>query len=68
MSFESEPVLKAYMIGVFRAASRLWKFVMPVEARAVFQNDVFHPATVSPTLQAHLGLSLSQRIFYKYVA
>jgi hypothetical protein len=40
---------------------------MPVEAKAVFQNEVFHPATVNPKLQAHLGLSLEKRIFDKYV-
>jgi hypothetical protein len=40
---------------------------MPVEAKAVFQNDIFHPAIVNPKLQAHLGLSLEKRIFYKYV-
>jgi hypothetical protein len=42
-------------------------FVMPVEAKAVLQNDVFHPATVNPKLQAHLGLRLEKRIFDKYV-
>ena len=67
MSCDNEPVLRAYVGGLFRAACRLWKFVMPVEARAVFQNDVFHPATVDPKLQAHLGLSLEKRIFDKYV-
>ena len=68
MSCKNEPVLKAYIHGLFRAACRLWKFVMPVEAKAVFQTDVFHPTTVSPKLQAHLGLTLVQRIFDKYVA
>lgn len=67
LSCDNEPVLKAYVVGLFRAASRLWKFVMPVEAKAIFQNDVFHPATVDPKLQAHLGLSLEKRIFDKYV-
>ena len=67
LSCDNEPVLRAYVAGLFRAACRLWKFVMPVEARAVFQNDVFHPATVVPNLQAHLGLSLEKRIFDKYV-
>ena len=41
LSCDSEPILKAYILGVFRAACRLWKFVMPVEARSVFQNEVF---------------------------
>jgi hypothetical protein len=68
LSCDNEPVFRAYVGGLFRAACRLWKFVMPVEARAVFQNDVFHPATVDPKLQAYLGLSLEKRIFDKYVA
>ena len=67
VSCKNEPVLKAYMHGLFRAACRLWKYVMPVDSKAVFQNDVFHPATVSPKLQNHLGLTLAQRIFDKYV-
>jgi hypothetical protein len=64
---KSEPVLKAYLAGLFRAACRLWKFIMPVEDKAVFQSDVFHPATVNPKLQAHLGLTPERRIFDKYV-
>ena len=63
---DSEPVLKAYLIGMFRAAVRLWKFAMPVVAKDVFQTKVFHPATVDPVLQSHLGLTLSERIFDKY--
>jgi hypothetical protein len=55
LSCNNEPVLKAYVVGLFRAACRLWKFVIPVEAKAVFQNEVFHLATVDPKLQAHLG-------------
>ena len=65
VSCKNEPVLKAYMHGLFRAACRLWKYIMPVDARAVFQNDVFHPASVSPTLQRHLGLTMAERIFDK---
>ncbi len=57
LSCKSEPALKAYLAGLFRPACRLWKFVMPVEAKAVFQSDVFHPATVNPKLQAQLGLT-----------
>ncbi len=67
LSCHSDPVLKAYMHGLFRAACRLWKFVIPVEAKAVYQNDVFHSVTVNPTQQAHLGLALVRRIFDKYV-
>jgi hypothetical protein len=67
LACDSEPVLKAYVMGVFRAAVRLWKFVMPVAAKDVFQTKVFHPATVSPVLQSHLGLTLAERIFDKYV-
>jgi hypothetical protein len=49
LSLDNEPVLKAYVIGLFQPACRpsLWKFVMPVEAKVVFQNNVFHPATVN---------------------
>ena len=67
LSCDNEPTMKAYIHGLFRAACRLWKFVMPVDAKAVFQTDVFHPATVSPKLQNHLGLTLAQCIFDKYV-
>ena len=67
LSCESEPILKAYMSGLFRAACRLWKYVMPVEAKAVFQADVFHPASVKEKLQTHLGFNMAQRIFEKYV-
>jgi hypothetical protein len=67
LSCDNEPDLKAYVVDLFRAACRLWKFVMPVEAKAVFQNEVFHPATVDPKLQAHLGLSLEKSIFDRYV-
>ena len=67
LACDSEPVLKAYVMGVFRAAVRLWKFAMPVVAKDVFQTKVFHPATVSPVMQAHLGLTLAERIFDKYV-
>ena len=67
LSCDNEPVFRAYMIGLFRAAGRLWKYGMPVEARSVFQTDVFHPATVSDKLQNHLGLLPVQRIFEKYV-
>jgi hypothetical protein len=67
LSCNNEPVLKAYVVGLFLAACSLWKFVMPVEAKAIFQNDFFHPATVNPKLQAHLGLSLKNIIFNNYV-
>ena len=62
-SCESEPMLKSYIHGVFRAAARLWKFVMPIDARSSFQTQVFHPAKVSAKLQSHLGTTTSQRIF-----
>ena len=68
LSCESDPILKAYILGVFRAACRLWKFVMPIEARTVFQREVFHPATVSAKLPGHLGMTMGQQIFDKYVS
>jgi hypothetical protein len=43
----SESVFKAYLECLFSAGCRLWKFIMPVEARSVFQRTVFHPTTVS---------------------
>jgi hypothetical protein len=63
LSCESEPMLKSYLSGLFRAAARLWKFVMPIDARSVFQTQVFHPAKVSAKLQSHLGMTTAQRIF-----
>ena len=62
LSCDNEPVLRAYILGVSRAAGRLWKNGMPIEARSVFQTDVFHPATVSEKLQKHLGLNPVQSI------
>ncbi len=41
LSCDSEPVLKAHVHCLFLVACSLWKIVMPVEASAVFQNDVF---------------------------
>ncbi len=59
------PVLTAYIDGVFRAAVRLWKFIMPREreAKDFFQTEVFHPASLDPNLQKHLGMTSGQRIF-----
>jgi hypothetical protein len=57
------PVLTAYIDGVFRAAVRLWKFIMPREAKDFFQTEVFHPASLDPNLQKHLGKTPGQRIF-----
>ncbi len=41
------PVLTAYIDGLFRAAVRLWKFIMPREAKDIFQTEVFHPASLA---------------------
>ena len=57
------PVLTAYIDGLFRAAVRLWKFIMPREAKDFFQTEVFHPASLDMNLQAHLGMTPVQRIF-----
>ncbi len=67
VSCKSEPMLKSYILGVFRAAARLWKFIMPIEARTEFQTEVFHPMKVSEKLQQHLGMSVGQRIFDMFV-
>ena len=58
LSCESEPMLRSYLAGLFRATACLWKFVMPIDARGVFQTKVFHPAKVSSKLQSHLGMTL----------
>ena len=57
------PVLTAYIDGLFRAAVRPWKFIMPREAKDFFQTEVFHPASLDTNLQAHLGMTPVQRIF-----
>jgi hypothetical protein len=41
---------------------------MPVEPKAVFQSVVFHPATVNPKLQAHLGLTLESAFLTSMLA
>jgi hypothetical protein len=53
VSCKDKPLMKAYMLGWFLAACSLLKHVMPGDAKAVFQTEVFHPATVSPKLQPH---------------
>jgi hypothetical protein len=62
LSCSNTPVLTAYVDGASRAAVLLWEFIMPREAKDVFQNDVFHPASVDPK---HLGMTVTtgQRIF-----
>ncbi len=66
LSCKDQPVLEAYMDTLFRAAVRLWKFVMPVESREVFQTQVFHPASASEELQRHLGMTRDQRLLEMY--
>ena len=63
LSCSDVPVLTAYIDGLFRAAVRLWKFIMPREAKDFFQTEVFHPASLDTNLQAHLGMTPVQRIF-----
>ncbi len=65
LSCSDVPVQTAYIDGLFRAAVRLWKFVMPREAKDFFQTrtEVFHPASLDPNLQKHLGMAPVQRIF-----
>ncbi len=63
LSCSDVPVLTAYIDGICRAAVRLWKFIMPREAKDFFQTEVFHPASLDPTLQKHLGRTPVQRIF-----
>ncbi len=56
-------LLTAYIDCEFRAAVRLWKFIMPREAKDFFQTEVFHPASLDPNLQKHLGMTHVRRIF-----
>ncbi len=55
--------LTAYVDGVLREAVRLWKFIMPREAKDFFQTEVFHPASLDLSLQKHLGMTTGQLIF-----
>jgi hypothetical protein len=55
------PVQTACIDGLFRAVVRLWKFVMPREAKDFFQTEVFHPASLDP--KKHPGMTPVQRIF-----
>jgi hypothetical protein len=63
LSCNDQPVLEGYVNNLFKSAVRLWKFVMPVESREVFQTEVFHPASASEELQNHLGMTMTQRLF-----
>jgi hypothetical protein len=45
------PDLTAYIDGLFRAGVRLWKFIMPREAKDFFQTEVFHPASLDAVQQ-----------------
>jgi hypothetical protein len=49
-------VFKAYLEGLFQAGCHLWKIIMPVETRSVFQRMVFHEVSsynCSRKLQKH---------------
>ena len=63
LSCNDQPVLEGYVYNLFKSAVRLWKFVMPVESREVFQTEVFHPASASEELQKHLGMTMTQQLF-----
>jgi hypothetical protein len=56
LSCYDQPFLEGYVNNLFESAVRLWKFVMPVESKEVFQTEVFHPASASEELQKHLGM------------
>ncbi len=58
-----QPVLEGYVNNLFKSAVRLWKCVMPVESRKVFQTKIFHPAFASEELQKHLGVTMTQLLF-----
>ncbi len=63
LSRNDQPVLEGYVYNLFKSAVRLWKYVMPVESREVFQTEVFHPALASEELQKHLGMTMTERLF-----
>jgi hypothetical protein len=65
-SSSNAAVLVSYIDGLIKTSVRLWKFIMPKDARDVFQKEVFHPTTVSSKLQLHLGMTTSRRIFNVY--
>jgi hypothetical protein len=52
--------LEGYVNNLFKSAMRLWKLVMPVESREVFQTEVFHQASASEVIQKHLGMTMTQ--------
>ncbi len=66
LSCSELPVLEAYLETLFRAAMRLWKVKMPIEAKDVFQTQVFHPASATEDIQKHLGMTMTQRLFDMY--
>ncbi len=66
LSCSELPVLEAYLENLFRAALRLWKFKMLIEAKDVFQTQVFHPVSATEDLQKHLGMTMTQRLCDMY--
>ena len=58
-----EPALVLYLLGIFRAQSRIIKLNAPVHVREEFENCVFRPAIKDPVIQSHLGLSMTESIF-----
>jgi hypothetical protein len=68
LSSSNAAVLAAYIDGLIKTSVRLWKFIMPKDARDVFQKEVFHPTTISSKSQLHLGMTTSQRIFDMYIS
>ncbi len=42
LSCSNSAVLTAYIDGLIKTSVRLWKLIMPKEAREVFQKEVFH--------------------------
>jgi hypothetical protein len=63
LSCNDQPVLEGYAYNLFKSAVRLWKFVMPVQLREIFQTEDFYPASASEELQKHLGMTMTQLLF-----
>jgi hypothetical protein len=63
----SAAVVAAYKEGFIQISVHLWKFIMPKDARDVFQKEGFHPTSVSSMMQLQLWMSTSQLIFDMYI-
>ena len=66
LSCGSDPLLKAYIHGLFRAACCLWKFVVPVDARAAFQNENMKQYARKYAEHGRKYAAICRKIYRKY--